>query len=68
MAHTDGQMAKSGGIIVRQRGTVIVAGKNIGVGSDHTLFALSNGTVRFRNARKTNFDGTRVRRSVVDVI
>ena len=64
----DGSTVGVGEVIVRQRGTVIVAGKNIGVGSDHTLFALSNGTVRFRNARKTNFDGTRVRRSVVDVI
>jgi ribosomal protein L27 len=45
-----------------------MAGKNIGVGKDHTLFALSAGKVKFRSARKTNFDGRSVVRRVVDVI
>ncbi|MDZ4227232.1 MAG: 50S ribosomal protein L27, partial [Patescibacteria group bacterium] len=49
------------------RGTPIVAGKNIGVGKDHTLFALSDGTVHFRTKRKLNFDGRSKKRSVVDV-
>ena len=63
----DGQKVGIGEIIVRQRGTAIMAGKNIGVGVDHTLFAQVAGTVHFRSKRKTNFDGRSVRRRVVDV-
>ena len=40
-----GQFAKAGNIIVRQRGTVHNAGENVGMGKDHTLFALVDGTV-----------------------
>lgn len=43
-----GQFAKAGNIIVRQRGTVHNPGNNVGIGKDHTLFALINGTVVFR--------------------
>ena len=64
----DGQKVGIGEVLVRQRGTRIMAGKNIGIGKDHTLFALAAGTVKFRNARKDNFDGTRTRRAVVDVV
>ena len=42
-----GQFAKAGNIIVRQRGTVHNAGENVGMGKDHTLFALVDGTVVF---------------------
>ena len=63
----DGQSVGIGEIIVRQRGTKILAGRNIGVGKDHTLFARIAGVIRFRSKRKTNFNGhTKVRR-VVDV-
>ncbi len=48
-----GQFAKAGNIIVRQRGTVHHPGQNIGIGKDHTLFALVAGTVEFRK-RKDN--------------
>jgi large subunit ribosomal protein L27 len=48
-----GQPAVSGNIIVRQRGTVYHPGKNVGVGKDYTLFALSDGVVEFRK-RKNN--------------
>jgi large subunit ribosomal protein L27 len=64
----DGQKVAIGEVIVRQRGTKIMAGKHIGVGKDHTLFALSHGTVKFRSARKINFDGTITRRRVVDLV
>ena len=47
-----GQVAKAGNIIVRQRGTVHHPGENVGMGKDHTLFALVNGVVVFR--RKKN--------------
>jgi len=62
-----GQKAKTGDVIVRQRGTAMMAGKNVGLGKDHTLFALVNGVVAFRNVRKTNFNGKKVVRSAVDV-
>lgn len=53
----DGQTVKTGQVIVRQRGTKIEAGKNVKVGSDHTLFAMKDGKVAFTNMRKTRFDG-----------
>jgi len=43
-----GQLAKAGNIIVRQRGTRHHPGLNVGIGRDHTLFALSDGRVEFR--------------------
>ena len=43
----DGQVVSSGSIIVRQRGTPIKAGRNVGRGKDDTLFALASGTVKF---------------------
>jgi large subunit ribosomal protein L27 len=55
-----GQFAKAGNIIVRQRGTVHFPGLNVGMGKDHTLFALKNGTVQFK--------GTRKNKSVVNII
>jgi large subunit ribosomal protein L27 len=63
----DGEIAKVGDIIVRQRGTAVMAGKNIGVGKDHTLFALKAGIVEFTNKRKTNFDGKKVVRKIVNI-
>ena len=46
-----GQDVISGNIIVRQRGTQHHPGDNVGIGKDHTLFALSDGTVRFRKKK-----------------
>ncbi|MBP8791076.1 MAG: 50S ribosomal protein L27 [Breznakibacter sp.] len=43
-----GQFAKSGNIIVRQRGTQHHVGQNVGIGKDHTLFALIDGKVEFK--------------------
>ena len=54
-----GEAVVAGNIIVRQRGTKFHAGKNVGVGKDHTLFALADGNVQF---------GVRRDRKVVDVI
>ena len=47
-----GQYAKAGNIIVRQRGTQHNPGENIGMGKDHTLFALVDGVVQFKKGRK----------------
>jgi len=46
-----GQAAISGNIIIRQRGTVYHPGKNVGVGKDYTLFALTDGIVEFRKGK-----------------
>ena len=46
-----GQVAKAGNILVRQRGTVHNPGDNVGIGKDHTLFALIDGVVTFRKNR-----------------
>jgi large subunit ribosomal protein L27 len=46
-----GQLAISGNIIVRQRGTKHNPGENVGIGKDHTLFALVDGTVQFKKKR-----------------
>ena len=47
-----GEAAKAGNILVRQRGTVHHPGENVGIGRDHTLFALIDGTVVFRKRDK----------------
>ena len=47
-----GEVCKAGNIIVRQRGTEFHPGNNIGMGKDHTLFALVDGTVQFKVTKK----------------
>jgi large subunit ribosomal protein L27 len=63
-----GQAARPGMIIVRQRGTKVMAGQNVKVGKDHTIYSMISGVGSFRDKRKTNFDGRVVRRKVVDVL
>ena len=46
-----GAVVNAGSVLVRQRGTRVLAGENVGVGKDHTLFALIAGTVAYRPAR-----------------
>lgn len=48
----DTELVTAGSIIVRQRGTKIQAGNNVGVGRDHTLYALVEGTVKFEQVRR----------------
>lgn len=64
----DGQAVAAGEVIVRQRGTKVLPGRNIGVGKDHTLFSLISGIVKFRTKRKTDYDGHISRRHIVDVL
>lgn len=47
-----GEPVRAGNILVRQRGTTFYPGNNVGIGKDDTLFALRDGTVRFRQVRK----------------
>lgn len=56
-----GQFVQAGNIIVRQRGTQYHPGENVGIGKDHTLFALADGTVQFQ------VKGAQKRRTVVIV-
>jgi len=60
---SDGQVVRPGTILMRQRGTRFHAGRNVGVGRDHTLYALLDGTVRFTPYAK----GRRKQISVVPV-
>ncbi len=64
----DGELAKHGSILVRQRGTRILAGKNVKIGKDHTLFSLVKGKVKFGKARKKNFNGTTSTLPIVHVL
>ncbi len=50
-----GENVTAGNIIVRQRGTRFYAGQNVGIGRDHTLFALIDGTVAFSNRRNRKY-------------
>jgi large subunit ribosomal protein L27 len=52
-----GEKAKPGSILVRQRGTKILPGKNVLIGKDDTLYSKINGIVKFSAKRKINFDG-----------
>ena len=51
---SDGQHCLAGNILVRQRGTKFHAGKNVGIGSDDTLYALKDGIVRFERKGKND--------------
>jgi large subunit ribosomal protein L27 len=63
----DGEPAKKGFVLVRQRGTVIFPGKNVGMGKDHTLFALKDGTVKFTEKRRTKFNSKVSKRKFVNI-
>ena len=64
----DGATAQAGSIIIRQRGTKFMAGNNVGMGRDHTLFSLSVGKVEIKNKRKNNFDGSISTQKIVHVV
>jgi len=49
---SDGQSVRAGNILLRQRGTKVRPGQNVGMGKDHTIFALIDGTVKFGRANK----------------
>ncbi len=63
----DGQVAKPGAIIIRQRGTRYLAGAGVKMGRDHTLYAITNGKVKFSTRRKQNFNSTTKVVNVVSV-
>lgn len=63
-----GQHILPGQIIVRQRGTTVLPGKNVGMGKDDTLFALKEGKVEFGSKRKISFNNDIDRKKIVHVI
>ena len=68
LKRSGGQLVQAGDIIIRKRGSKFVAGSHVGIGKDHTLFALKAGSVEFKTVRKTAFTGNSQRRSVVSVL
>lgn len=63
----EGQKAKIGSIIIRQRGSKFIAGKNVRMGKDNTLYAVKDGLVSFETKRKKKFDGSQRIAKIVNV-
>lgn len=64
----DGQFAKAGAIIIRQRGTKYHAGNNVKVGKDHTLFSVIGGLVKFSTKKLKKFDSRLKITKIVSVV
>lgn len=64
----DGQIAKAGNLIVKQRGSRVWAGKNVKKGGDDTLYAAKDGIIKFTTKLKTDFTGHKKLVKVVSVI
>ncbi len=62
-----GEQAGVGSIIIRQRGTEFLPGKNVDMGKDHTIYASKVGIVSFKDKRKTHFDGSKSVKKQVSV-
>lgn len=63
-----GQVANAGSIILRQRGTKFMVGENVGLGRDHTIFALTDGAVSFKQKQTRKFDGRAQTQVFVSII
>jgi len=63
----EGEKVKPGVIIIRQRGTKFLPGKNVRKGGDDTLFAIKEGVVNFETKNKIRFDGSRRLAKIVNV-
>ncbi len=64
----DGQFAKSGSIIIRQRGTKFHLGENVMLGKDHTIFSVIEGKVKFFTKTLKKYDGSFKKTKIVSVI
>ncbi|KKS01236.1 MAG: 50S ribosomal protein L27 [Candidatus Yanofskybacteria bacterium GW2011_GWA2_41_22] len=64
----DGETAKSGNIIIRQRGTKVLPGKGVRIGKDDTIYAVMTGKVKFATRKKKRFDGSHRLVKVVSVL
>ncbi len=65
---SDGEFAKTGQILIRQRGTKYRPGKNVGRGKDDSLYALTNGTVKFLKKQVKNFHGSLIKKTFVSIV
>lgn len=65
---TPGSLTRVGVILVRQRGSDILPGKNVGMGKDHTLFALKDGLVSLGYKRKVHFDNRVIKKKIMNVV
>jgi len=63
----EGQKSKAGSVIIRQRGTKFIPGKNVRRGRDDTLYSIKEGLVRFTTKRKRGFDKSQRRVKIVSV-
>ena len=63
-----GEVAKIGSVIVRQTGSKFMAGNGVRTGSDYTLYAITNGKVKFSTRKKKNYDGSHRIVKVVHVV
>lgn len=63
-----GQVVKAGNIIVRQRGTQFRPGKNVGMGVDHTIFALIPGKVQFQEKQLRKYDSRVYKEKFINVV
>lgn len=63
-----GQVVKAGNIIVRQRGTTFRPGKNVGIGVDHTIFALIPGKVQFQEKQVRKYDSRVYKEKFINVV
>ncbi len=64
---TPGAFAQEGAVLVRQRGSDILPGKNVSIGRDHTLFAAKDGIVSISYKRKTHFDSKVMKKKVMNL-
>lgn len=64
----DGDIARIGSIIVRQKGSNIIPGKNTKIGKDHTIYAIKDGKVKFSSKRKISFDSKIEKKKIVSII
>lgn len=62
-----GQPVKSGNIIVRQRGSRMVAGDGVSIGTDHTIYATQAGVVSFHSTSTSRFTGAKTKKVVVSI-
>lgn len=65
---SDGQAAKVGDVLVRQRGTKWVPGKNVKKGGDDTLYAAKSGAVKFTSRKLKKFDGSSRSATIINII
>jgi len=64
----DGEIAKIGSILVRQRGSQVLPGNGVKMGKDYTLYAMKEGKVKMASKRKMHFDGTTIVKKTASVV